>query len=146
MIATKETVHKLIPQEPPMEMVDTLIYHDEQKTITGFHIQKDNIFVEGGVLTEEGMIENMAQSSALRFGWIGHSEKGKEQFSPSVGVIGAIKNFKLYHNPKVNTSINTSIHIQLEVFNAIVVLGKVFLDDVLMAEAELKIFIQTPST
>ena len=61
-----------------MEMVDTLIYHDEEKTTTGFLIQKDNIFVEDGVLTEEGIIENMAQSSALRTGWIGTSEKGEE--------------------------------------------------------------------
>src|SRR5210317_916376 len=109
MIATKETVHKLIPQKPPMVMVDTLIYHDEQKTSTGFLIQKDNIFVEDGVLSEEGMIENMAQSSALRTGWIGKSEKGGEQFSPPVGVIGAVKNFKLYLNPKINTGIITNI-------------------------------------
>ncbi|MCK5765821.1 MAG: hypothetical protein KAH26_07550, partial [Bacteroidales bacterium] len=70
MLATKNTVTKLLPQGSPMIMVDTLISHDDRRTVTAFTIKKENIFVVNGRFSEAGLIENMAQSAALRTGWI----------------------------------------------------------------------------
>jgi 3-hydroxymyristoyl/3-hydroxydecanoyl-(acyl carrier protein) dehydratase len=143
MLAAKDTVHKLIPQGPPMVMVDTLIYQDEHNTRTGFYLENDNLFNEDGYFSEEGLIENIAQSAALRTGWTALQKHGRDgEVNPPVGVIGSVKNFKLYRKPMINSSITTEITVQAEVFNATLISGKVMQDNEVLAEAELKIFIQ----
>ena len=98
-----------------------------------------------GFFSEEGLIENMAQSAALRTGWMSKIGAGETEFSPSIGVIGAIKNFMLYRNPAINTSITTEVEVITEIFNATMVQAKIMQDDELLAECELKIFIQDKS-
>ncbi|MEN8224525.1 MAG: hydroxymyristoyl-ACP dehydratase [Bacteroidota bacterium] len=143
MLATKEIIQTLIPQRPPMVMVDSLDYQDEHITRSSFYIENDNLFNTNGLFSEEGMIENIAQSAALRVGWIGREKsQGGDLISPPIGVIGAVKNFKLYRLAEVNTNINTEIVFQTEIFNAILVYGKILQADELLAEVELKIFIQ----
>jgi 3-hydroxymyristoyl/3-hydroxydecanoyl-(acyl carrier protein) dehydratase len=142
MLATKTTVTKLIPQEPPMVMVDSLLAHKGSKTLTGFSIEEGNIFVSGGVFSEAGIIENMAQSAALRIGWIAMLENTTEgDFKPPIGVIGSVKNYKLYRLPIVNSKLETEIRVQTEIFNATMIKAMVTTDGDLLAEAELKIFI-----
>lgn len=143
MLASKDMVTRLIPQGPPMIMVDALLYHDEQKSRTCLQIERDNIFVNGDVFTEAGLIENIAQSAALRMGWMGYQEmKEGADIKPKVGVIGAVKNFTLYRLPEVGIEINTEIIIQTEIFNATIISGKITADEELLAECEMKIFIQ----
>jgi len=142
MLAAKNIVEKLIPQGTPMVMVDSLLEHEEQRTLTGFNIEERNIFVSNGLFSEAGIIENMAQSAALRTGWMAMQENaGSEDFNPPIGVIGSVKNFTLYQLPQVNTRISTEILVQTEVFNATIIKASVRADKELLAEAELKIFI-----
>lgn len=144
MLASKKIVHKLIPQEKPMIMVDSLIHNEALKTITGFYIDRGNLFSENGKFTAEGLIENMAQSAALRTGWIAMQGHVPDQdFTPPVGVIGAVKNFKLHALPRIETTITTEIRIEAEIMNATIVKGRVMQDDKVLAEGELKIFLQT---
>ena len=142
MLADKETVARLIPQRPPMVMVHSLTGHDDRKTVTAFTVEEDNIFTENGYFSEAGLIENMAQSSALRTGWIsaGNAENGND-FSPLVGVIGAIKDFELFRKPEVGSSIQTTVELLTEFGNATMVRAYVREDDELIASAELKIFL-----
>ena len=136
-------VSKLIPQQPPMVMVDELLYHDDQKSLSNLHIENDNLFVEEGLLSEAGIIENIAQTAALRTGWNALQAVGAGEIkNPPVGVIGAVKNFILYSQPSVNTNITTEISIQTEIFNATIISGKVMAGDDLLAECEMKIFLQ----
>lgn len=143
MLADKETVHKLIPQEKPMIMVDTLLEHDDERSLTGFEVKRDNLFVEEGNFIEAGLLENMAQSAALRTGWIG-KEKAEEagEYQPPVGVIGAVKNFVLHQMPKAGDHLQTEIKLIASFGSATVVEANVRSDNTLCAEAELKIFIQ----
>ncbi len=143
MLAKKTSVRKLIPQEPPMLMVDSLIEHEGARTLTGFSIEAGNIFVNDGLFSESGIIENMAQSAALRTGWAGMQKSSNDaNFKPPIGVIGSVKNFKLFRLPEVNTRLETEILVQAEVFSATVIQASVRSDGELLAEAELKIFIQ----
>lgn len=143
MLADKNTVHKLIPQDKPMIMVDELLEHDADRTLTGFVVEKDNLFAENGFFTEPGLIENMAQSAALRTGWMGMQEAGgDEDYHPPVGVIGALKNLVLYHIPKVPVQLQTEVGVIASFSNATVVKARVQTEGELLAEAELKIFIQ----
>lgn len=142
MLADKETVSRLIPQEPPMVMVHGLIEHDEQYTQTVFTIEEGNIFLENDCFSEAGLLENMAQSAALRTGWVSAANKNEEkEFIPRVGVIGAIKNFELFRSPEVNSKLQTTIELLTEFGSATMVSAIVRQDDEVLASAELKIFL-----
>lgn len=143
MLANKDIVHKLIPQESPMIMVDDLLEHDDEKSITGFLVSPENIFIDEGAFTEAGLIENMAQSAALRTGWIGKQKsEGSGDYKPALGVIGAVKDFVLHSLPKAGDQLQTEISMIASFANATVVKASVWSKDELCAEAELKIFIQ----
>ena len=60
----------LIPQRPPFVMVDELLHYDPILSNTRFLIKESNILVENGLLSECGVIENMAQSCAARIGYV----------------------------------------------------------------------------
>ena len=63
-------ITELIPQRPPMVMVDRFEGIDaEDQSHTSLTVREDNLFVEEGALTECGLIEHMAQSAAARVGW-----------------------------------------------------------------------------
>jgi len=143
MLADKNTVHKLIPQDKPMIMVDQLLEHDNERTVTGFAVEKNNLFAENGFFAEPGLIENMAQSAALRTGWMGMQETvGDEDYHPPVGVIGAVKNFVLYRVPQVPVQLQTEVGIITSFSNATIVKALVRTEGEILAEAELKIFVQ----
>ena len=57
-----------------------------------------------------------------------------------VGYIGAIKDFEVFSLPKVNEELNTEIIIENQVFNVTVLLGKVWHNDKLIAQCEMKVF------
>lgn len=142
MLANKEIVHKLIPQEEPMLMVDTLIEHIEDKTLTGFYIDTNNIFNTADCFSAEGLLENMAQSAALRSGWLAAEKAGKDgSFSPPVGFIGSVKKFIIHRLPKINTYITTEITAVAEIFNATMITARIMQNKDILAEAELKIFL-----
>ncbi len=146
MLAAENLVRKLIPQGLPMVMVDSLLEHEGPRTLTGFGIEDGNLFVSKGVFSEAGIIENMAQSAALRTGWSAmHENTADGDFKPPIGVIGSVKNFKLYRLPGVNTKIETEILVEAEVFNATIIKAYVRADAEVLAEAELKIFINEES-
>jgi predicted hotdog family 3-hydroxylacyl-ACP dehydratase len=143
MLASKETVHQLIPQCDPMIMVDTLLEHNEHETRTGFHISCDNLFISNGRFTAEGLLENIAQSAALRTGWAARDRhRGNESFKPPVGVIGAVKNYRVYRLPSCDSDIQTIIKLQAEFLNASMISGQVLQGNDILAEGELKIFLQ----
>ena len=129
---------KLIPQKHPMVMVDGLIDHDDLKTRSRLGLFKENIFCNDGYFSEPGLIENMAQTAALRAGYIAKLAGNK----PATGFIGAVKKFRLYNLPKDNEVLHTEISVEAELLNALIIKGKVFVDQTLVAEAELSIFTQ----
>ena len=129
---------KYIPQAAPFEMIDELIQVTETETQTKFTIREGHLFVEDGNFTEAGLIENMAQTAAAGTGW----KAAKENASPAVGFIGAIKNFEVSKLPKIGETIFSTVVMQHQVLNAHIVQAAVRLDDKVIASAELKIFLQ----
>lgn len=126
-----------------MMLVDELLDHDADMTVTGFTAKEDNLFTENGFFTEPGLIENMAQSAALRTGWTGmHQAAEDEHYHPPVGVIGAIKNFLLYRIPETPVHFRTEVKEIASFSNATMVKASVRAGGELLAESELKIFIQ----
>jgi hypothetical protein len=138
MIAQGDEVLKLIPQRPPIVMVDKLISAADGKTVSGFTILADNIFVENGIMQEPGMIENVAQSAALGVGYMCSVKNEKVP----LGFIGAVKNLKIYGLPAVGDELKTEIQVDYEVFEATLITGKVYCMEKLLAQCEMKIFLK----
>ncbi len=138
MLADKNKVIDLIPQKYPMVMVDGLISNDETTTISKLSISNNNIFCSKGFFTEPGLIENIAQTAALRSGY----EAMESNEEPTVGFIGSVKKMKIYELPKDNDVIYTKVTILTRLMNVLIIKGEVLLDSKLMAEGEMNIFLQ----
>ena len=136
MMAFKDIALKtLIPQRPPFVMIDRLVSCDMVITVTELEVREDNVFVENGHFSAEGLMENMAQSCAARMGYINLS-KGEKM---KIGVIGAVSNFDIYRTPKVGERIVTTIEVLEELFQITMAKAVVRCGDETLAQANMKI-------
>lgn len=124
-------------------MVDTLYLNDEHRTVSGFTIPPENIFCVDGKFTEPGIIENIAQTAALRTGymvWLDASASvGTE---PPIGYIGAIKKLKIFRLPRAGQELRTEIEITQMIFDVTVITGSSYVDGEPVATCEMKIFLK----
>jgi predicted hotdog family 3-hydroxylacyl-ACP dehydratase len=134
---TPGSILSYIPQRAPFVMVDKMISCNETTCRTGFLVRPDNIFVENGTLKEPGLAENIAQSAAVRAGYLA----GRSDEPAPVGYIGGIKNFEVMQLPKTGDELVTEITMVHQIFDVILVSGKVFAKEQLLAQCEMKIFI-----
>jgi predicted hotdog family 3-hydroxylacyl-ACP dehydratase len=126
----------LIPQKPPFVMVSRLLHVNETVTRSSFVINPYNVFVKNGIFQEAGLMENIAQTAALRSGYIAYIENKPVE----VGYIGAIKDFEIFKLPKQGDELVTEITIENQVFNVTVLSGKVWHNNMLIAQCEMKVF------
>lgn len=105
-------IMKLLPQRPPMVMVDRLLHCDPVLTETEFLVREDCTMVEDGRLSAMGLIENIAQTCAARIGYINVSSDKEVR----VGVIGALRDVVIHALPPVGATIKTRIEVSDEVF------------------------------
>ena len=125
----------LIPQKEPIVMVDTLYECAQEQAVTGLTIRADNMFCEGGLFRESGIIEHIAQSAALKAGY----EQKMKNAPPAVGYIGSIKNFMLHFLPSVGDILTTTIEVRHIVGNVLVLYGKVECNGKEVAQCEMKV-------
>ncbi len=130
-------VEDYIPQRQPMVMIGGLVSSSPETTTTSLLIDADNILVSQGHLSEAGLVENIAQTAAFHAGY------NRDMSKPvQLGFIGALKDLKVHALPKVGEELNTTIAITHQIMGATVIEGKAFCNGQLMAEVEMKIFIQ----
>lgn len=127
----------LIPQKPPFVMVGELLFSDDNITRTKFVVPANNVFVINGEFSEAGLMENMAQTAAAGSGNMARIENR----AVSTGYIGQVKNLEVFELPKVGDELLTEIKVEVQVFDAGIVSGKVWCGDNLLAQSEMKIFI-----
>jgi predicted hotdog family 3-hydroxylacyl-ACP dehydratase len=130
-----EDITALIPQKQPFVMVSKLLYANETITRSSFIIHPDNVFVKDGFFQEAGLMENIAQTAALGEGY----KADKENKAIKSGYIASVKNFEVIKLPQVNDELITEVHLQDQVFNIIVLHGKIWLKDILIASCEMKV-------
>jgi 3-hydroxyacyl-[acyl-carrier-protein] dehydratase len=138
MIVEKTDILEYIPQRPPMVMIDNIIYCDEKKIISSLFIDPENIFCKNGYFREPGLIENIAQTAAAKIGYLTKIEE-KEI---SVGYICSIKDLKIYFLPPANSEIETEIYVTNELMGFTIIYGKIFSDNKIVSECEMRIFAQ----
>ncbi len=138
MLADKQKVLNLIPQKPPMAMVDGLLTSDKEKTAATLTIEADNLFVEDGVFKEPGLIEHIAQTAALRSGY----EASLTNNKPPVGFIGSVKRMKIFSLPRIGDTLVTTMTIVMNMENISIIKGETSVNDKPVAEGEMNIFLQ----
>lgn len=125
----------LLPQRPPMVMVDRLLHCDPVVTVTELTVREDNIMVEDGRMSACGLIENIAQTCAARMGYINLS-KGE---AVRVGVIGALRDMEIHSLPPVGSRIETKIEVSDEVFGMTLAQAESRCGDTLLVSGTIKI-------
>jgi predicted hotdog family 3-hydroxylacyl-ACP dehydratase len=133
----EENILHLIPQRPPMVMVDHLLEVEDQGCKTSLRVKEENIFVSEGKLTEPGLLEHIAQSAAARQGYLSR----KSGFAPPIGYIGAIQQVEILGLPKINDEIVTKITIKNQIFEVMIISAVVYRNEIELARCEMKIFI-----
>ena len=125
-----------IPQRPPFVLVDNLLSCDEEVVVTDFHIPHDHVLVEDGHLSEAGLIENIAQTCAVRIGWI-----NRDKPIP-IGVIGAVNNFEHTALPAAGETMTTTVTVTSAVFEAIIVHAEICCNGRPIAQCDMKVFVR----
>ncbi len=133
-----ERILGLIPQRPPIVMVDSFFGIEENCSYSGLTVTSDNIFCEAGKLQEPGIIEHIAQSAAARIGFI-YTRQGEKV---PLGFIGSVDKLKIYDLPEVRMKLFTEITVVQEVFDITLVSAQVKAGEELIAECRMKIFIK----
>ena len=137
LITNYDEILDLIPQKPPMVMIDKLLYSDDKSTKTSLTINKKNIFCENGYFTEPGIIENMAQTAAVRIGYQARLDKK----DTPLGFIGDIKNLKIFFLPKINENLITTITLENMILTALIINAEAYCGERKIAECKMKIFL-----
>ena len=133
-----EGILGLIPQRPPIVMVDSFFGIEENCSYSGLTVTPDNIFCEAGKLQEPGIIEHIAQSAAARIGFI-YTRQGAQV---PLGFIGSVDKLRIYDLPEVGMKLFTEITVVQEVFDITLIAAQVKADEKLLAECRMKIFIK----
>ena len=132
-------IHELLPQQEPFVMISSLVRFDMQTTVTETIVSADNMFVEDGVFTAPGIVENIAQTCAARIGYVNKYILKKVI---QLGFIGAIRDLKVKQLPKVGDTITTTISVIDSVFGMTLVDAVVLNNGAEVASAQMKIAVK----
>lgn len=135
MKVSKAQIESFLPQRAPFIMVDNLIHATPDVFETDFMISADNIFLEGNILREFALIENIAQSTAAGLGFLNRSSL----LIPLDGYIGAITKLIVHQLPEVNDTIYTMVTRLLQLNNMYLLRGENFVHGKKLLECEVKL-------
>ena len=108
MLIEKSDIKKYIPQREPFIMVDSLTSVDETGFLSSFRIEPSNGLMNGDVLSESALAENVAQTCAAGFGYLASL---KEEGEAKLGFIGAITKMEVLSEINANTTVETRVNI-----------------------------------
>ena len=129
-------IHTLLPQQEPFVMIDRLIQIEEKSFATETLVKAENIFVDDGLLSASGLIENIAQTCAARIGFM---NKYILQKGIQIGFIGAVRNLEILSLPQVGQTITTKVEVVEEVFGMTLAKATVTCEGETLVTTEMKI-------
>ena len=136
MNAQNIDIQMLLPQKPPMVMVDKLISADEKSATTALLIREENIFVSEGYLNAYALIEVMAQTCAAQLGYADHLVGNHDV---RIGYVGSVKRMHIDAVPKVGETLLTRMEVLEDFGDMKLVSAESFVNDQKIATAELTI-------
>lgn len=129
-------IGELLPQQPPFRFVDSLEeYTAELARIRFTPEEGKNLLMEDGCLSAAGLMEHMAQCSAVRQGYY---SKFILHLPVKIGYIGQFRKLRINRLPKAGETLETTIFLKEVISNITLVDAEVRLGDELIATASLK--------
>ena len=114
-------VGNILLQTPPFRFVDTLVSFEREEVETAYTVPAEGPLVEAGHLTEAGLVENMAQSSAAR-----------------IGYLGQVKNLIINRLPSSGERLSTFVKVRQDIFGITLVDAEVRCGEETVATAAIK--------
>lgn len=109
-----DDITSLIPQRPPILMVDRFHYEDESLCHSELTVKEDNMFLHNGSIVPEGLLEHIAQTAASHIGYR-RKMAGDEV---NLGFIGDIKRCTIGNRmPTVGQTVTTTMKVVSQVGN-----------------------------
>lgn len=136
MLIDKAHITTYIPQRAPFVMIDNLLKADATGFESSFRVEDDNLFAENGVLSESAVVENIAQTCAAGFGYVGSQQGGE---AGRLGFIGAVSRLTTGALASVGEEIRTKIEVLNTFENIHLVQGTAMCGDKMILECQLKI-------
>lgn len=143
-----EDIKRLIPQREPFIMVDEFEECDDTSAGTALHVCPDNYFIlPDGTMAETGLIEHLAQSCSALSGYkalmqASPAGEHQEEAPPPVGLIGEVKQFECHRRPRLGEKLKSTVTFGFSFGNVTLATGQTFVNDELIADIQLKIFMQ----
>lgn len=137
MMLPDQSITQLIPQKPPFVLMSELLSVEGATARTRFYIDENHVLVENGILTEAGLVENMAQTAAVRAGY----QAKLENRVVANGFITTIKKLEINTLPITGSELLTEITIEDEIFNTTIISAKVWCNKILIAGCEMNVLI-----
>ena len=133
-----EDIKQLIPQREPFIMVDGFEKGDGASAVTTLSVCPNNYFMlPDGTMAETGLIEHLAQScSAL----VGAQSQALEH--PPIGLIGEVKHFNCHRRPQIGEKVKSTVTFDFTFGNVTLATGRAFVDEEMIADIQLKIFMR----
>lgn len=130
-------IRELIPQRPPILLVDGLESVEGDTAVSTLTVRADNCFTdEDGLLAEAGVMEHIAQSaSALA----GYKAVQAGATAPPVGYIGEVKKFRLHRLPRMGEVLRTTVSFGTEVEGVTLLSAETRAGEELIASTQMKI-------
>lgn len=129
-------IGELLPQQPPFRFVDSLEeYTAELARIRFTPEEGKNLLMEDGCLSAAGLMEHMAQCSAVRQGYY---SKFILHLPVKIGYIGQFRKLRINRLPKAGETLETTIFLKEVISNITLVDAEVRMGDELIATASLK--------
>lgn len=129
----------LIPHRHPMLLVDEVSHADSLSCHTVYTVSAECFLVDGGRLSEAGLVENMAQSASALAGW--HALLNGAS-GPPVGTIGEVSHLHIHSLPLVGQTLSTEVSFGIAVGSIRTLTASVTVNGVLAASARFKINIE----
>lgn len=146
---TFPAIEELIPHRPPMVLVDRVVRVEGLETETAFSVTPDCVFVSNGVMSEMGMLENLAQTSFvfLNYFFIGPDEVLWDKKKDNLGVISTIIALDVTALPTVGQELHTHTKTELvftsDFLKICNIQGTISVDGEVALQATMKMLLQT---
>ena len=133
-------IHGVLPQQDPFVMVGRLVKFELTSSTTETLVEESNIFVDDGVFSACGLMENIAQTCASRIGFYNKYILGNEV---QIGYIGAIRDYKIIGKANVGSVITTTVDVLEEVFGMTLASAVVSCEGEVIATASIKLAVKS---
>lgn len=136
-LCDEDFAQKIMPHKPPMLLVKKLLHSEENLAEAEVRISPDNPFLDVcGNLHESVFPELVAQTLALN---TAYTRSLRNEILASGFVVG-FKHFKVYQTAKVYDFLTVKVQKTGQFENLTIIEGKIFYEDCLIAEGEVRIW------